>query len=64
MMPPNILLRLRTCPDIPKDYIPKTPRDIKPLDAWIDPPYVGEVRFHIDTQKCYKYTENGWKEIR
>ena len=64
MMPPNILLRLSTCPDAPKDYIPKIPRDIKPLDAWTGIPYLGEIRFDTDMLKCYKYTENGWKEIK
>ena len=64
MILPSILLRLGTYPDVPKDWMSKVPKYAKPLDTWIDPPYVGEIRFHIDTLKAYKYTENGWKKIR
>ena len=34
-----------------------------PLDAWTGVPYLGEIRFDTDMMKCYKYTENGWKEV-
>ncbi len=63
MIPPNILLILGTGLDVPKDWASKVPEDAKPLDTWIDPPYLGEIRFNTDTLKCYIYTENGWKEV-
>ena len=64
MIPPNILLRAATYHDVPKDYMPKVPKYAKPLDAWTGVPYLGAIRFDMDTMKCYKYTENGWEEIK
>ena len=64
MVPPSILLRLGTCPEVPKNWMSKIPKDAKPLDAWTGNPYLGEIRFNIEDLKCYKYTENGWKELR
>lgn len=64
MVPLNILLRLATTPDPPKAVMPNLPRDARPLDAWQDEPYVGEIRFNTQDLKCYRYTEIGWKEIR
>ena len=63
MIPPNILLRLGTSPSAPRSVIPKLPKS-KPLDAWFGDPYLGEIRFNTEDLKCYKYTENGWEEIR
>ena len=63
MIPPSILLRLGTCPDVPKDWMQKIPKDVKPLDAWTGVPYFGEIRFDADMMKCYRYTGNGWEEV-
>ena len=65
MVPPNILLRLATCPDPPKDGIYKLPYYYKPkpLDDWTGVPYLGEVRLNKEDLRCYRYTENGWKEV-
>lgn len=64
MVPPNILLRLATTSDSPKGVIPNLPKYIKPLDNWVGDPYLGEIRFNAEDLRCYKYTENGWKEIK
>ena len=66
MVPPNMLLRLGTCPDAPKDALPShyILKSSNPLDACTETPYLGEVRFDTDMMKCYKYTENGWEEIK
>jgi hypothetical protein len=63
VVPPNILLRLATSLDAPKSVIPKLPQ-AKLLDSWLSDPYLGEIRFNAGDLKCYKYTENGWKEIK
>lgn len=63
MIPPNILLRLGTSPGAPRSVIPKLPQ-AKSLDSWKGEPYLGEIRFNIEDLKCYKYTENGWEEIK
>lgn len=64
MIPPSLLLQLGKCPDVPKSVIPNLSNDVKPLDNWDDDPYIGEIRCNIEDYKCYKYTENGWKEIK
>lgn len=64
MVPPNILLRLATSPDVPRGVMPKLPQYAKPLDAWFGDPYLGEIRFNTEDLKCYKYTESGWEEIK
>ena len=63
MVPPNILLRLATSPNAPKSVITKLPY-AKLLDSSLSDPYLGEIRFNIEDLKCYKYTENGWKEVK
>ena len=63
MVPPNILLRLATTPDVSKSVTLKLPQ-AKPLDSWLSDPYLGEIRFNTEDLKCYKYTENGWEEIK
>lgn len=64
MVPPNILLRLATSPDEPRSLIPELP-PAKPLGSWLnDSPYLGEIRFNAEDLTCYKYTENGWEEIK
>lgn len=65
MIPPSILLRLGTTPDPdpPKSIISNLPKYAKPLDCWTGGPYLGEIRFNAEDLKCYRYTENGWKEI-
>ena len=64
MIPPNILLRLGMCPDVPKDWMQKIPQYAIPLDAGNKVPYLGEIRFDTDMMKCYTYTENGWKGLQ
>ena len=63
MIPPNILFRLANVPDVPKYTIPETPKHLKPLDAWVDPPYLGELRYFTDSKRCCKYTAEGWRDI-
>lgn len=65
VVPSNILLRLATSPNAPKSVTPKLPQ-AKLLDSRlsVNDPYLGEIRFNTENLKCYKYTENGWKEVK
>ena len=49
MVPPNILLRLATSPDLPKkNTVYNLAQYYKPLDSWSSDPYLGEIRFNTE----------------